>query len=326
MRTNRSGASALSGALLLLAFPLLTGAKGGCGGEIAVGSGETGDAGVSGSSGSSSGSSSSGSSSGTASSGSSSGTGSSGSSSGTGSSGSSSGSASGTASSDGAACVVIETPQYDTSCKVDQDCVNVTVGEFCPGQLNCLCGNTSISASAEDQYNATIKLAGIGATACPCAAIAPPRCVTGVCTFCPDPGGCNDIGTGSVDGGVTESGVPDSGITVEPDGGRCIDIEASMYDTSCQVDSDCEIVTTGTFCDGDLDCLCGGAAINVDGDDQYRAALSNIQFSPPGCSCPALGAAHCIHPPFASPTGSCVYCPNPVLGGVVPTECVDAGI
>jgi hypothetical protein len=46
MSTNRSGVSALSGTLLWLAFPLLTGAKGGCGGSIAVGSGATSDAAV----------------------------------------------------------------------------------------------------------------------------------------------------------------------------------------------------------------------------------------------------------------------------------------
>jgi formylglycine-generating enzyme required for sulfatase activity len=77
--------------------------------------------------------------------------------------------------------------------------------------------------------------------------------------------------------------------------GACVRIEPSGYDVSCQKDTDCVTVYSGSICPN-YGCLCGGnAAINVSGQASYGAAyssaLSSVPNNAPSCSCPSVGAA-----------------------------------
>jgi hypothetical protein len=90
------------------------------------------------------------------------------------------------------------------------------------------------------------------------------------------------------------------------DSGLCIDVDLSTYDTSCEVDSDCILVTGGRMCDG-RSCPCGGASINVDGQARYEAVFSTIHVAV-WCECQFFGSAQCVHGPSG---GVCTYCPSP---------------
>ncbi len=46
----------------------------------------------------------------------------------------------------------------------------------------------------------------------------------------------------------------------------------------------------GEICDGD--CACGGATVNVSGQEQYESAISSIQLGQ--CGCPLEGAVECL--------------------------------
>jgi hypothetical protein len=107
-----------------------------------------------------------------------------------------------------------------------------------------------------------------------------------------------------------------------PDGGACVDIDVSTYDTSCHGDSDCINVTAGTICEG-YNCICGGAAINADGQSRYNMTLSSIHPGRgPACGCPYLGAARCVQGPSG---GVCTYCPSSISGAPIPPGCPDGG-
>jgi hypothetical protein len=101
------------------------------------------------------------------------------------------------------------------------------------------------------------------------------------------------------------------------DGAVCIDIDPSTFDQTCALDSDCFEVTAGTFCGGAAWCMCGFAAINVDGQSRYQQDLQDISRLPPGprgCNCPAMGRPACV-------AKQCVLC-----GGPASTPgCPDAG-
>ncbi len=86
--------------------------------------------------------------------------------------------------------------------------------------------------------------------------------------------------------------------------GGCLRIDTSGYDVSCQKDTDCVTVYSGSIC-ANYGCLCGGnAAINVSGQDSYEtaysSALSSVPNNGPACSCPAVAAA-CV-------AGICTSC------------------
>jgi formylglycine-generating enzyme required for sulfatase activity len=86
--------------------------------------------------------------------------------------------------------------------------------------------------------------------------------------------------------------------------GGCVRIDTSGYDVSCQKDTDCVTVYSGSICPN-YGCLCpGNAAINVSGQASYEAAyssaLSSVSSNQPGCSCPSVGAA-CV-------AGICTSC------------------
>lgn len=96
--------------------------------------------------------------------------------------------------------------------------------------------------------------------------------------------------------GRTASGPSDDGGTAS-DGGACVDISASDYDTSCHTAADCITITAGRICDGT--CFCGGTTINASGKAAYADATQGIQGGQ--CACGFEGAPQCIG-------GTCTLC------------------
>ena len=106
------------------------------------------------------------------------------------------------------------------------------------------------------------------------------------------------------------------------DGGRCIYVDVTTYDVSCNADSDCMAIAGGMVCNG----ACGNAAINVDGQTRYDTAVFREgPGSLPGWghSCPGfLGNARCVKGPCG---GVCTWCPSAISGNPIPQGCPDAG-
>ena len=73
----------------------------------------------------------------------------------------------------------------------------------------------------------------------------------------------------------------------------CGSIQASDYDQSCSIPSDCVVVAEGDSCNG-LFCVdCGNAAINVSAQARYEANLNSIGGQTGICPCPADRIATC---------------------------------
>ncbi len=83
------------------------------------------------------------------------------------------------------------------------------------------------------------------------------------------------------------------GGTTQSDGGLCVDIEPSAFDTSCNTDPDCIGIATGNICSG-YNCICPGASIGASSQAAYDATLGKVPKGPSVCSCPALGFSRCI--------------------------------
>jgi hypothetical protein len=187
-----------------------------------------------------------------------------------------------TGSDDGGSCVTVLPSSLSRACSSASDCTVVTTGTLCSG--SCDCGDTPISTSALAQYDAEVS--GIAFAACPCAASGMPACVQGACTVCPPGQDCSP-----------------------PDAGACVNLDPSMFDTSCAQDSDCVDVTLGDLCDDG--CFCGGSSINVGDQAEYEKDIANIQMGT--CGCPYFGAPLCLG-------GQCIVCggaapPNPACPG-----------
>jgi hypothetical protein len=200
----------------------------------------------------------------------------------------------------GTQCVNVDLTTYDQSCNEASDCVGITAGQVCPG--SCGCGGAVINVDGQARYDAAT--AGLFTGDCPCPADGTPSCVDHVCTLCePGPGGT--CGVTTADAGPPP---PDA----SGDGNVCVDVDPATYDTSCQQSSDCIDITAGTLCsDG---CLCGGTAINIDGQARYEQTISSL---PQGeeCGCPFFGSPTCV-------SGQCVICFGPGQGAA---GCPDGG-
>lgn len=96
------------------------------------------------------------------------------------------------------------------------------------------------------------------------------------------------------------------------DGAGCVNVELSSYDKSCNVDTDCVEITSGTICNGS--CECGGSAININGQARYQAQVAGI--TPSGCPCFDGGKPTCVN-------HTCTLC-TPGSGGSCSVT-VDAG-
>jgi hypothetical protein len=97
------------------------------------------------------------------------------------------------------------------------------------------------------------------------------------------------------------------------DGAACVNVELSSYDQSCNVDSDCVEITSGTICNPS--CECGGSVINVDGQARYQSQVAGI--TPSGCPCAYGGNPTCVN-------HTCTLC-EPGPGGSCDVTADDAG-
>jgi hypothetical protein len=97
------------------------------------------------------------------------------------------------------------------------------------------------------------------------------------------------------------------------DGAACVNVELSSYDQSCNVDSDCVEITSGTICNGS--CECGGSVINIDGQARYQSQVAGITAS--GCPCAYPGNPACVN-------HTCTLC-EPGAGGSCGVTTDDAG-
>jgi hypothetical protein len=95
---------------------------------------------------------------------------------------------------DAGVCVDVDVSTYDTSCKADSDCIDITAGVLCTGQ--CDCGGSTINVDGQARYEAAV--APVRFEDCPCAFGGPLRCIQNQCTRCAvgsnDPPGCSDDG------------------------------------------------------------------------------------------------------------------------------------
>jgi hypothetical protein len=100
------------------------------------------------------------------------------------------------ATTEGGSCTILVT-NYDRSCEVDTDCVDVSVGDYCAPR--CLCGGGAIRASALAQFERDVSMTPAGSGAfdggldCPCIREVGPCCRRGVCQR--GPGCLVDAGT-----------------------------------------------------------------------------------------------------------------------------------
>ncbi|HSQ64652.1 MAG TPA: hypothetical protein VLM85_15620 [Polyangiaceae bacterium] len=98
---------------------------------------------------------------------------------------------------DAVACLTIAASSFDTSCKLDSDCMAIASGTFCSGQPACLCpGPVAINVASQSQYQAQLQAVQSlwHPLACFCPYVGPPRCIGNVCTACGGPMACPDGG------------------------------------------------------------------------------------------------------------------------------------
>jgi len=109
---------------------------------------------------------------------------------------------------------------------------------------------------------------------------------------------------------VSSGGSPDGG---SGDDASCVNVELSSYDQSCNVDSDCVEITSGTICNGS--CECGGSVINIDGQARYQSQVAGITSG--DCPCANSGNPSCVN-------HTCTLC-DPGAGGSCTVTVDDAG-
>jgi hypothetical protein len=135
-------------------------------------------------------------------------------------------------------------------------------------------------------------------------------------------GGSTHAGGGTDTNGDASTSASDASVTtthLDADTGQfCINVDTASFDTSCNVDTDCIQINAGQICNDGHTCLCGGATINADGQDDYNALVEPLFPDGTACACPYLGQPHCIQ-------STCTFCPASYAGGSVPAGCPDAG-
>jgi hypothetical protein len=113
----------------------------------------------------------------------------------------------------------ISASNYDQSCNVDTDCLEVSSGDYCA--TGCFCGNSTINVGALAQFNDDVSKTpiGSGGLICPCPNPLGPCCRHGMCQAgcqvsptdtlpaCSDAGGTCTLGTVCGAGGT---GPPDA--------------------------------------------------------------------------------------------------------------------
>jgi hypothetical protein len=79
----------------------------------------------------------------------------------------------------------------------------------------------------------------------------------------------------------------------------CVQVEATMFDTSCTTSADCAPITAGLLCP--MGCLCRNAAINASSVDAWEQLVDPLGLV--GCHCATEGTPTCV-------AGQCVMCGN----------------
>lgn len=76
------------------------------------------------------------------------------------------------------------------------------------------------------------------------------------------------------------------------DGGRCVNVDLSSYDLSCEQASDCVFIQSGDVCSGQ--CGCSNAVVNADGEARYEAAIAGAKVKTAPCLCIDRGRPRCV--------------------------------
>jgi hypothetical protein len=150
----------------------------------------------------------------------------------------------------------------------------------------CFCGGSTINVDGQARYSA--QIAPIVDEGCPCPAFGVPTCGTNhQCVLC---------------GGITTDPPSCPG---DVDASTCVSVQASSFNQSCKVDTDCIEVATGTLCTGQ--CRCPTDTISASAQGAYDMAIAPILGGPPpNCLCPSPGYAYCAG-------GTCAICPPGAL-------------
>jgi hypothetical protein len=154
----------------------------------------------------------------------------------------------------------------------------------CDGYCPCAGGNL-VNVSGQARYDAAI--ASLIAENCACGFPGFRECVNHQCT----------VSATAVDASVSVDAATavDAPVSIEAAG--CVYVDLSTYDRSCKADSDCIDITPGSICPGS--CACGGAAVNIDGQARYQAAIKSVGLG--FCQCPIAGPSYCV-------MGECTHC------------------
>ncbi|HEV3192001.1 MAG TPA: hypothetical protein VGY54_15930 [Polyangiaceae bacterium] len=193
---------------------------------------------------------------------------------GTGTGGSMSATAGSVAVTGGGPCLIVQPSSYDQSCFADTDCVLVGPGATScdPG---CRCGNATVNAKAEAQYNKdlarALALAGPGIT-CHCPSIVPtiPYCHARTCQFevwIPD-----------------AAPMPADAASFDSTGANMVDAQA---DTGPGANCPSALPQAGGACEGPIDCrypdTCGPVTLRCAASKSYWAVAQRTQC---GGGCP----------------------------------------
>ncbi len=178
-------------------------------------------------------------------------------------------------------CYEVSVSEFDASCSVNADCVVVVVGRGCffgsseSIQFDCFADINVASLAAYDQLTA----GGWLSPACPPGPF--PVCIHGQCQNC--------WGTA-----VTET----TGICLirddtGSDAGACFNIGSAPRDESCQTDTDCVLIPSGSegqICTGQ--CACPANVVSAATAATIKVAVQSVM--PADCPCTPPGVPRCV--------------------------------
>jgi hypothetical protein len=89
----------------------------------------------------------------------------------------------------GVVCVEIDITAYDTSCREDSDCIEITAGDLYSGGCGRVCGGSAVNATEQARYTAAVSLvlsrsADATDASCGCPTYGLPTCEAGQCVVC----------------------------------------------------------------------------------------------------------------------------------------------
>jgi hypothetical protein len=191
---------------------------------------------------------------------------------------------------DAQVCIDLIVTPADLACTTDDDCMLGVAGMLC--SIPCGCNSTALNQTAAATFASEISSSNLPPpNGCPggCPDFGQPRCLGSQCVLCGfggnNPPGCNE-----------DAGEPD--VVTTSDAGRCVIVEPTMFDQSCESAADCIPIASGKVCDGECDCD-QTAAISVTDEVSYQQAIQGITFS----------ECHCLSASAICVSGQCATCP-----------------